>query len=133
MPPKTSRSGARSGTGTGSRSRSGWKTGEQLQFLRSRFKGFKHAQDTKTLDRFWSKLLDDWYNSWPIPSSPSLAREYGTVEEARLMLQKEKNAVRDGSHLLHSHHTNLTLASKSRGGLTTSAVARIRSRHRAGI
>ena len=90
-------------------SRSDWKTAEQLEFLVNRWEGFKRAQDGKTLDHFWARVFEDWYTFWPIPSSPSLARDYGTIEEGRLMLQKEKNNVRDGFYLLHPHYTSLTL------------------------
>ena len=76
-------------------SRTGWKTGEQLEFLISRWRTFKRAQDTKGLDKFWLKVFEDWYIHWPIPHSPSLVRSHGSIEEGRLVLQKEKNAVRD--------------------------------------
>ena len=81
MPPKTVRNSP------------GWKTGEQLEFLLSRWEDFKHAQATKALDRFRRQTYDEWYNRWPISSSPSLAQEYGSIEAGRLMLQKDKNAV----------------------------------------
>lgn len=83
MPPKTSRPG--------------WKTGEQLEFLISRWRTFKRAQDIKGLDKFWPKVFEDWYIHWPIPHSQSLVRSHGSVEEGRLVLQKEKNVVRDSS------------------------------------
>ena len=75
--------------------RSGWKTGDQLEFLLSHWGSFKRAQDAKGLNRFWAKIFEDWYDRWPVPSSPSLVREYGSIEATRLMLQKEKNTVRD--------------------------------------
>ena len=91
MPPKTARPD--------------WKTGEQFQFLLTCWDNFKSAQDTKALDRFWPKVYEDWYTRWPIPSSPSLAREYGSIEEGRIILQKEKNTVRDSFlHVALSSH-----------------------------
>ena len=71
-----------------------WKTGEQLEFLLSRWETFKCAQDSGALCWFWPKVSEDWFARWLIPSSPSLVQEYGSIEEGRLMLQKDKNAVR---------------------------------------
>ena len=96
MPPKTSRGD--------------WKTWEQLQFLLSYWEKYKHAQDAKALDHFWPKVYEDWYLRWPVPSHPSLVQQYGSIEEGRLMLQKDKNTVRDSLYTLHPHHTNPTLA-----------------------
>ena len=70
-----------------------WKTGEQLEFLISCWRTFKHAQDIKGLDKFWPKVFEDWYIRWPIPHSPSLAQLHGSIEEGHLVLQKGKNVV----------------------------------------
>ena len=86
---------------------------------------FKRAQDTKGLDKFWPKIFEDWYICWLIPHSPSLARSYGTIKEGRLVLQKEKNVVRNSFQLLYFHHANPTLARKSSNGSTTGAVVQI--------
>ena len=77
-----------------------WKTGEQLEFLLSRYTSFERAQDAQTLDRFWLRLFEDWYHRWKLPSSPTpeLLRQYGTMEEARFMIQTKKNAVRSFFH-----------------------------------
>ena len=83
-----------------------WKTGEQLEFLVCRWDKFKRAKDAKTLDHFWSMVWEDWYSRWPVPSSPPLTQECKTIEEARLMLQKEKNTVRTSSYLLIPHRIN---------------------------
>lgn len=86
MPPKTPRPG--------------WKTGEQLEFLLSRYASFKSAQNNKTLGRFWQRVFEDWYLRWKLPSAPypDLLLKYGTLEEARFMIQKSKNAVRNPFH-----------------------------------
>ena len=86
-----------------------WKTGEQLEFLVPRWQSFRDAQDAKKLANFWPKVFEDWYIKWPVPSSPSLALKYGTVEEGRLVLQKAKNAVRDGFYTPPPHHTDQSL------------------------
>ena len=85
MPPKTARSG--------------WKTGEQLEFLLSRFSNFKRSQDEKTLDRFWPRLFEDWYDRWPVPANPTMSKNYGSPEANRLMAQKAKKTVRRVVHL----------------------------------
>ena len=87
-----------------------WKTGEQLEFLMSRWDSFKRAQNAKTLDHFWPKVFEDWYTRWPVPSSATLIQEYGTMEEGRLALQSEKNGVRDNSYSLYPHRTNPAFA-----------------------
>lgn len=86
-----------------------WKTGEQLEFLLRRWGDFKRAQNAKKLDNFWPRVFEDWYTNWPIPSSPSLALEYGTVEDGRLKLQQAKSTVRLNFYLQHLHRTNQTL------------------------
>ena len=85
-----------------------WKTGEQLEFLLAHEDAFKRAQEEKTLDRFWQRVFEEWYHQWELPSSPSLILEYGSIEEGRLMLQKEKNTVRS-DHCSRPRHTNLTI------------------------
>lgn len=85
-----------------------WKTGEQLEFLLSREEAFKRAQDGRALEPFWQKVFEDWYHQWEIPSSPSLALTYGSITEGRIMLQKEKNAVRGGRCSQRPHHANPT-------------------------
>ena len=84
--------------------RSDWKTGEQLEFLLSRWEAFKHAQDAGALRRFWPKVSEDWFTRWPIPPSPSLALEYGSIEEGRIMLQNDKKGVRMVFFSSHYHH-----------------------------
>ena len=73
----------------------GWKTGEQLEFLLYQWPVFKRAQDNKSLDRFWPRVFEDWFKRWPVRSTPTLIKEHGSPEAARLMAQKEKNTVRD--------------------------------------
>jgi len=74
--------------------RTGWKTGEQLEFLISRWPEFKRAQDKKALsDQFWPKVFEDWHNRWPVSASPSSVKEHGSTELARLMLQSDNNGV----------------------------------------
>ena len=82
----------------------GWKTGEQLEFLFAHLPDFRACQDDKTLGDFWEKLFNDWYDKWPLPHVMSEA--HGSVENTRIMLRKEKNAVR-GNSLSHLHRTNL--------------------------
>lgn len=95
-----------------------WKSGDQLEFLLSQESSFRRAQDARTLDRFWQKVFDEWYHRWPLPSCPTLTHGHNTAETARFMLQKEKNKVRGSCYLL-SPHTDPTLDSKSKPGLTT--------------
>lgn len=114
-------------------SRIGWKTGEQLEFLRARWGAFKRAQDDKRLDPFWARVLDDCFTHWPVPSTPSLFREYKSVEEGREDFQKKKTAVRDSPDLLHPSHANRNSLRKSNTGSATRAVPWIRRRDHAGI
>lgn len=74
--------------------RADWKSGEQLEFLFSQEAVFKRYQDQKTLDHFWPRVFKEWYDRWPIVPSLDLRREHGSAEAARVMIQKEKNAVR---------------------------------------
>ena len=67
--------------------------GEQLEYLLTCWDAFKRAQDAKRLDQFWPKVFEDWYARWPVPSSPSLALRYPSIEEGRVLLQQEKNNV----------------------------------------
>lgn len=90
--------------------RSDWKTEEQLEFLLAYWEKFKRAQDNKALDSFWPKVYEDWYTRWPISSSASLVLKYGSIQEGRLMLQKDKNAVSNTLYTLHPHRTNLKFA-----------------------
>jgi hypothetical protein len=91
MPPKTPRAD--------------WKSGEQLEFLLSQEGSFRRCQDQKTLDHFWPRVFEEWYNRWPIFASSALSRRHGTPEAARVMLQKEKNAVRVYFCLARCHLT----------------------------
>lgn len=75
--------------------RTGWKTGEQLEFLLSHWQTFKRCQDGKKLTPFWPYVYDHWYQRWPIVPTPDAIELYGTPENARLMLQEGKNAVRN--------------------------------------
>ena len=71
--------------------RKAWKTGEQLEFLLSKWEAFKRAQYEKKLDRFWQRIFDLWYTRWPLPLSSTLPQP----EAARLMARGKKNAVCD--------------------------------------
>lgn len=82
MPPKATVSG------------SGWKTGEQLEYLLSCWENFKRAQTNKKLDRFWGQTYEEWYKRWPVPSPASWVQDYGSVEAGRFMYRKEKDGVR---------------------------------------
>ena len=73
--------------------RTGWKTGEQLEFLLSHWASFKRSQNNKTLDQFWPRVFDQWHRNWQITPSRASCREYGNPENARLMLQQSKNTV----------------------------------------
>lgn len=77
------------------KSRSGWKTGEQLEFLISNWLAFKRAQDNKALNQFWDRIFDQWHTRWPSVPSAALSKTHGSPEAARLMLQKDKNSVCD--------------------------------------
>ena len=85
-----------------------WKSGEQLEFLLSRESSFKSCQDNKTLGQFWLRVFDVWYTCWLIPTPTTFTQEQGSPEAARLMLQKDKNLVRDRFRSLPLYHPNLT-------------------------
>ena len=84
-----------------------WKLGEQLEFLLSRESSFKSCQDNKTLGQFWLRVFDVWYTRWLIPTPTTFTQEQGSPEAAWLMLQKDKNLVRDSFCSLPLYHPNL--------------------------
>ena len=75
-------------------SRVAWKTGEQLEYLLSRWGEFVTHQNEKGLDRFWPRVYDGWYKKWLITPSPELVKEHGSRENAILTLRSENNGVR---------------------------------------
>ncbi|KAF9777388.1 hypothetical protein BJ322DRAFT_1025784 [Thelephora terrestris] len=78
------------------KSTSGWKTGDQLEFLLSHWEDFKQAQDTKKLDPFWQRVFAGWYERWPIPPSPPSSHAHESPENIRLMAQKaEKTKIKN--------------------------------------
>ena len=110
-------------------SRIEWKSGEQLEFLLSQESSFRRCQDMKTLNHFWPRVFENWYDRWPIVSTPALSKKYGTPEAARIMVQKETNAVR----LIFSYLATIVLTpsvySKSKTGSAPAPVVG-RSRRR---
>ena len=108
------------------KSRPGWKTGEQLEFLITNWPTFRRAQDTKTLDQFWDRIFDQWHARWPPPApSAALSKTHGSSEAARLMLQKDRNTV---CHISFSFILALLTrrsSSKSETGSTTVVEASI--------
>ena len=75
-------------------SRVGWKSGEQLEFLLSQESSHKRHQDLNTLDHFWPRVFEGWYDRWPIVATPAMTRRHKTQEDARVMMQKARNKVR---------------------------------------
>ena len=76
-------------------SRTTWKTGEQLEYMQTRWSSFLTHQNKGTLDRFWPSLLDTWAKRWPITDpSPELVKECGSTSAAILTLRSETNKVR---------------------------------------
>ena len=88
--------------------REDWKSGEQLEFLLFHESSFKLCQDAKKLDRFWLRTFEEWYRRWPLPP-PSPALSEKDRSDALLAAQKDKNLVRDSSHLPSPYHANPTL------------------------
>jgi len=92
--------------------RSGWKTGEQLEFLLSYWKGFKSAQTAKALDRFWPRVYYEWHRIWETIPSADSCKAHGNPENARLMMQKKINKVGYGSVRASSYHLTHAAASQ---------------------
>ena len=71
-----------------------WKTGAQLGYLLTHWSGFISHQNAGTLDRFWPRVYDGWYATWPITATPLSITKWDTPEAATLMLRSENNQVR---------------------------------------
>lgn len=70
-----------------------WKSGEQLEFLLSHEAGHKRHQDQQTLDRFWPRVFEQWYDRWPLVATPALIKKHKTRDAARMMMQNGRNKV----------------------------------------
>ena len=70
-----------------------WKTGEQLEYLLSEWENFKRAQNSKTLGQFWPRVFDHWQRTWAIKPTAKDCVTHGNIQNARLMLLKEKKTV----------------------------------------
>jgi len=75
-------------------SNTGWKTGEQLEFLLANEPSYKRCQANKTLDLFWQRVFDSWYTQWPIVPTATLTRAHGFLEATK-MAKKSRDKVCD--------------------------------------
>ncbi|KAF9642316.1 hypothetical protein BDM02DRAFT_3193503 [Thelephora ganbajun] len=71
--------------------RTAWKTGEQLEWLLSRWEDFITHQTEGMLDRFWPRVYHAWYLKWPITPTPQSVNQWGSHENAVLTLRSESN------------------------------------------
>ena len=70
------------------------KTGEQLEYLLSQWTDFVANQTAGSLDRFWPRVYDPWYQRWPISPTPQAVTQHGSLEKAKSVLRLENNQVR---------------------------------------
>ena len=74
----------------------GWKSGEQLEFLLSHETEYKRLQTEKRLDHFWPRVLEEWYHRWKLPPpSPDMVEKCRTPDDALAKMRKKKTKVRD--------------------------------------
>lgn len=74
-------------------SRMAWKTEEQLEHMVTYWGSFLTHQNAGTLERFWPRVYDGWYQRWPITPSSESIKEHGSRENAILALRSENNNV----------------------------------------
>lgn len=70
------------------------KSKEQLDYLLAYWPGYVAHQAAKTLDRFWPRVFNGWYEQWPIKPTPEEIGEYGSTANAILTLRVKSNEVR---------------------------------------
>ena len=63
-------------------SRQAWKTGEQLEWMLSKFDGFLRHQTDKCLEDFWTPIFHSWHAKWPITPTAESIEEHGSVDNA---------------------------------------------------
>lgn len=63
-------------------SRQAWKTGEQLEWMLTKFDDFLRHQTDKCLDDFWIPLFHSWHDQWPITPTAEAIEEHGSKANA---------------------------------------------------
>ena len=89
-------------------SKAAWKTGEQLEYMLSQWSLFIDHQNAGTLSRFWPRIYDHWYKTWPIIPTAQSIEMWGSSKEAKVKLLTENNKVRITNSyprtlIIHSH------------------------------
>ena len=70
-----------------------WKTGEQLEFMLSKWSLYLTHQNEGTLDRFWPPVFDHWQRTWVVEPPAKAVKKHGGRENAILVIRSETQVV----------------------------------------